>query len=549
MSSFRIRPVAVVLGCCLFFGGIGSAQSDELGEIDFPSSGSPNAQPDFLRGVLLIHSFEYDDAAEAFRAAQEKDPDFSLAYWGEALTHFHPLWQEEDVAAAQEVLSRLGATPEERRKKTPTERERGFLNCVEVLFGEGPRREQHRAYADALGRLSEKFPDDLEVAAFHAIAILGTTFGVREPRTYMRAAAVAERVYERNPNHPGALHYLIHSYDDPVHAPLGLRQARRYAKVAPAAAHALHMPSHIYVALGYWEESAASNEDSSAAADARRKRKKLSLDARGYHSLFWLMYTYIQQGRIQAAKVLLDQMQKDAAEAETKRTRYHLAAMRAAFVVGVEDFGPPAEIEVPLDELGLHVAAGDRFVVGAALIAKGKLSEASLVLKDLEKRIAELDAADIPDGAVGCCLPGTKSYTYTDPPGRTAARIMRTQLEALFLRARGEQEKALDLLAEAAVMEDGLGFDFGPPVVVKPAHELLGEILIELGRASEAKTEFEKALARAPRRSLSLRGFLRAATVSGDLEAASEAREDLRRVWRHADSAYAPARDLEANAD
>src|SRR5690606_15789431 len=169
--------------------------------------------------------------------------------WGEALTHHHPIWMEQDRDAALAALDALATSPEARLALAPTEREKDYLRTLDVLFGEGEKEARDDAYAEAMAALAARYPDDLDAAAFHALALLGTAHEGRDFATYMRAAAVAEAVFDRNPRHPGAAHYLIHAYDDPVHAPPGLRPARAYAEIAPDASHALHMPSHIYVAL------------------------------------------------------------------------------------------------------------------------------------------------------------------------------------------------------------------------------------------------------------------------------------------------------------
>jgi tetratricopeptide (TPR) repeat protein len=269
----------------------------ELGTIDFPNSGSPEAQEAFARGALLLHSFEYEDAREAFREARRQDPGFALAAWGEAMTHNHPLWREQDRDAALAALAELGSTPEKRFSKAPTAREKGYLRAVETLYGEGDKVSRDRAYEQAMEELATAHPEDLEARAFWALSILGTAQGVRDFGTYMRAGAVAEEVFAVNPRHPGAAHYLIHSYDDPVHAPLGLRAARVYAEIAPAATHAQHMISHIYVALGRWQESVAANVKSYQVSVERAEQKNLGVDARNYHALHWLQYSHLQLPR------------------------------------------------------------------------------------------------------------------------------------------------------------------------------------------------------------------------------------------------------------
>jgi tetratricopeptide (TPR) repeat protein len=237
----RIVIALMPAALCTLFASAAVAQHADLGRLEFTNSGAPEAQEAFTRGVLLLHSFEYADAAEAFRKAQQLDPGFAMAYWGEAMTYNHSLWGEQDREAAWQVLKRLGQTQEARLAVAPTEREKKYLTAVEILYGEGTKLERDIAYAEAMRRLSERYPADDEAKAFYAVALLGTAHDGRDHTIYMRAAAQAEEVFRANPRHPGAVHYLIHSYDDPVHAPLGLRAARAYSDIAPAASHAQHM--------------------------------------------------------------------------------------------------------------------------------------------------------------------------------------------------------------------------------------------------------------------------------------------------------------------
>ena len=185
-----------------------AAQPRNLGRIDFPTSGSPEAQKHFIQGMLLLHSFEYPDAKEEFQAASKLDPKFTMAYWGEALTHTHPLWMQKDVKAAREALAKA--------PQAPTERENDYLRAAEILYGEGDKLSRDLAYAAAMGRMRDKYPNDLEAASLYALALMGSCQFDRNTAVYMKAAAVAEEVFARNPEHPGAIHYLIHAYDDPV---------------------------------------------------------------------------------------------------------------------------------------------------------------------------------------------------------------------------------------------------------------------------------------------------------------------------------------------
>ena len=512
---WKLLPIAVIIAALL---PPAAAQSSSLGHIEFPTSGSPETQEHFHKGALLLHSFEFDDAREEFEKAHEIDADFAMAYWGEALTHNKLLWGQEDQKAGQAALEKLAPTAEARLAKAPTDREKGYLRAVEAFFfGKGDKKARSQAYADSMGQLARQFPADLDAASFYAVAILGTSDAGRDFRIYMRAAGIVEEVFAKNPQHPGAVHYLIHSYDDPVHAPLGLRAARVYAKIAPAAAHALHMPSHIFVALGMWNETASSNEDSWAAADARVKRKGLTIEDRSYHALWWLHYTYLQQGRYQEAEKLLQVMEEDVAQLSVPITRRHLAAMRAAHVVETRQWNT-ANRAADLDLSGIREeqAAAHWFAGGMAAAKKGDLKMARDALAALQKRA----------GAV------SKSY----PSLRQAGQAMALQLQALIALARGDQNKALHFIKQAAAVEDKMPLAYGPPSPVKPSHELFGELLLEFNKPAEARKEFERALELAPRRALSLLGLARAAAEAGDAAASKNAYRELQDVWSQADN-------------
>ena len=515
----RRLPGALIVAALLVAAILPAAalQSSSLGRIDFPTSGSPEAQVHFHKGALLLHSFEFDDAREEFEKAHRIDADFALAYWGEAMTHNYLLWGQEDQKAGQAALEKLAPSAEARLKKASTEREKGYLRAVEAFFfGKGDKKARSQAYSDALGRLAHQFPDDLEAASFYAVSILGTS-GERDFRTYMRAAGIAEEVFAKNPQHPGAVHYLIHSYDDPVHAPLGLRAARVYAKIAPAAAHALHMPSHIFVALGMWNETAASNVDSWAAADARVKRKGLTIEDRSYHALWWLHYTYLQQGRYREAEKQLQIMEEDVAQLSVPITRRHMAAMRAAHVVETRQWDA-ANRAADLDLSGVkgEQAVGHWFASGMAAAKKGDVGVARQALATLQEKA----------GAAA------KSYASQ----RQAGRAMELQLRSLIALAGGDNKKALQLIKQATAVEDEMPLSYGPPSPVKLSHELFGELLLEAGRPAEARDEFERALERAPRRALSLLGLARAAARAGDTAASKNAYRELQDVWNQADS-------------
>ena len=560
----------------------------ELGTIDFPTSGSAAAQPLFIKGVLLMHSFEYDDAREAFVEAQKADPGFAMAYWGEAMTFNHAVWQRTSPDLAKAALAKLAATPDARRVRAPTEREKDWLGAVERLFGAGEKRVRDLAYADAMKRMHDKYPADDEVTSFYALAILGTSHGGRDFSIYMRAAALDEQVYAKNPQHPGAAHYLIHAYDDPVHAPLGLRHADAYSKIAPAASHALHMPSHIYVAMGMWDESAAINERSVKAADARREAKKLDVDERGFHALLWLVYSYTQQGRYEDARGTLAQIEAAATESGSERTRSHLALARAAWLIETRKWG---EAKAPVMSKGLpkDAAIADLFAIGFAGIRSGNRAAAANAMEQMAALMQEAPVNGAPVRSAPSAAPARPGITPivpgpravpapgTQPPGTQAPgtkppapqaheahqapgavglptagaagdprvpQVMAQQLEAALLFAQGRREEALVLARQAAVVEAGLSFEFGPPVPVKPANELVGEMLMDLRRPREAIEAFQLSLKRTPRRTLSLLGLARASMAAKDIATAQRAYGELRDIWKKADKTLPELKEL-----
>jgi tetratricopeptide (TPR) repeat protein len=476
---------------------VGTAHADErLGRIAFPNSGNAAAQPHFIRGVLLLHSFEFDDAAEAFREAKKADPGFALAYWGEALTYTHPLWRYQNRDAGLKVLAELGPTPEARLAKAPTPRERDYLAALDVLYGTGEQAEVLGNYARAMAALSATYPDDDEARAFHALAILATNVERRDFAVDARAAAIAEDIFLRNQEHPGALHYLIHAYDNPMLAPLGLRPARRYGRIAEHAAHALHMTSHIFLALGMWDDSVAANEASFAASKARLERKGLGPNENGFHAYLWLAYSFLQQGRLADARRVVAHTYELLGEAKTRRVGYHYAYARAHLTVDGELWRelPPegdASLVPPAPK------AASLFANGLAASRRGDVPAA-------EAALAQLQALSLSGGREAHHGPPP---TALSPAEREGIAVTTLQLRGVVSLAKGDREGGFALLQEAAKAEDVMPYEYGPPFPVKPSRELLAEALLEAGRSAEAAEQFRLALKRNPGRALSLRGL------------------------------------------
>jgi hypothetical protein len=523
MRVTKVWKVAVLAGFFFCAAVLARAQTGQLGKIDFPTSGAPAAQAEFIRGALLLHSFEYEDAREAFQRAEKLDRNFAMAYWGEAMTFNHPLWMERNADAARAALAKLAPTPEARLAKAPTEREKGYLRAVEALYADGDKASRDLAYAQAMRELHERFPTDENAACFYALSLLGQTEGVRDFRIYMRAAAILEEIFAKYPEHPGAIHYLIHCYDDPTHAPLGVRAARVYAQIAPAASHAQHMISHIYIALGDWNAVVAANEKAVAVSEDRLRRRGEPLSGRSHHALHWLEYAYLQQGRFREARAKLETMAEDARKNGSAGNRSYYATMRAGYIVETQDpsNAPPS--------LGGSASAMDLFGTGWNAVLAGDLEGA-------RKALAEMNSLPQSGSSPGGYMAQMNMGGAGAPRDATVARILRDELEAGILLKESKEAEAQALLEKAAAAEDGLSFEFGPPEIVKPTHELLGELLLQSRRPAEARKQFELALSRAPRRSLSLLGAARAAAQSGDAAAAQRLYAELREIWRNADA-------------
>ncbi|NOT47060.1 MAG: hypothetical protein HOP17_04840 [Acidobacteria bacterium] len=476
-----------------------SGDKVDLGEIDFPTSGSPEAQKYFVKGVLLLHSFEYDAARRAFIDAQQADKDFALAYWGEAMTYDHPIWPENDRGGAAAALAKLAATPAARREKAKTEREKMYLDAVEKLFGEGDATARAAAYSDAMAELTRSFPDDLEARAFYSLSILGLTRINRNTENYMRAASIAETIYEKNPRHPGALHYLIHAYDDPVHAPLGLRAARIYGSIARSASHAQHMPSHIFFALGMWEESIKANTDSMKTAR--------DSGGGGYHALHWLQHSYLQLGKFDDAARTLAILEEDNKRSPTNYARTHLAMCRATMLVETRGAAPSATME-QVSSSGINsisAFSNHDLAIGLEFVRRKDAASAPQSLESLRSRSEAARSKVVADGSVD-------RYSNVPRSDIEAALVIEKILEASIDYVVGDREGAVKKIVATAEAEDKLIFEYGPPAIVKPAWEAAGEMLLEMGRKAEAADAFRRALKRYPNRRLSNEG-LRLATT------------------------------------
>ncbi|MEK6409077.1 MAG: tetratricopeptide repeat protein [Acidobacteriota bacterium] len=509
-----------------------TAQQTKLGKVQFPTSGSEKAQVHFLRGLAALHSFWFEEALDEFRESTKIDPDFVMGYWGEAMAYNHPLWAEQDTEAARKTLAKI------KDGSKTTARERAYVDAVRALYGPGDKLARDKAYSAAMEKLYRNSPDDLEAACFYSLSLLGTVRpGDKGFGRQTLAGAIAFDVYQKNPDHPGAAHYIIHSFDDPEHAILALPAARRYAEIAPEAHHARHMPAHIFLQLGMWPEAAASNESAWAVSNAWVKRKGLPISARDYHSLHWLEYVYLQQGRYAKAEELLSMKRSDVEQAKNDAgvARYN-QDMAVAFVVETERWDLVVKLfgaggDSSAEGMAGHAAhnappapaTGRRrsnqslpvFIRGMAAAKTGSTEapQYSAQLQALTKQLSE----------------GGESYAAK------SAEIMHHEISAMVHASKGNYDQAIELMKRASAIEEEMSPPSGPPSLIKPSHELFGEILLSASRPKEAARQFETSLLRQPNRARSLLGAARAAAKMGDTKAALETYSKLIRQWSKAD--------------
>ena len=507
------------------------AAQNKYGKVAFANSGSAAAQPAFLLGLALLHDFEYPQAAPSFREAQKIDPDFVMAYWGEAMSYTHPVWYQQDLAAARAVLQRLGSTPAERAAKAKSDRERAYLHTIEVLYGDGSKEDRDDKYADAMAALHQRYPDDVDATAFYALALLGTSHNGRDTATYMRAAALLEDLFLTHPDHPGVLHYLIHSYDDPVHAPLGMRAARLYGTVAPEADHALHMTSHIFVAMGMWDDVVEANEAAVRITGVLRAASPSPLVCGHYP--FWLTYGYLQQGRIELAKEIVKRCYQGVSTA-TQPPWGGFIGVRSRYLLDTEDWSGDVAALVASPSQPAAVFTHE-FTNAFSAIRRGDLASARASLARMRTTRQSIEeSAGKPADPAHAGMPGM-SLPPVDPVALGRLRILYDEIAALIRDKEGAPEEAVKLLQAAAAFEETLPFEFGPPSIDKPAYELLGEVLLAANRPIDARAAFEKALARTPERTAALAGLMRSAAASGDARKAAELKARLHAIWRRAD--------------
>ena len=483
------------------------ADGSTLGTVRFPTSCTPEAQPLLERGLALLHHMNYIKARDTFMQATEIDAECAIAYWGAAMTHVHPLWPDtilpDAQVAGQELLNKATDA------KHSSDRELAYIDALQGYYRENNRSELERlrAFEDGWASAHESNPDDLEASLFYALALTSTAASTDKTFTKQKmAGAIAEKVKQNIPQHPGAHHYIIHAYDNPVLAENALDTARNYDDVAPENTHALHMTSHIFTRRGLWPESITFNRRAANAALERTPTGEVSLHY--LHALDYLAYAFLQQANdLEADAVLKELSELEAPFQNHAATAYAFAAVPVRLGLDRRNWelasqASPGWPQVIKWEQYPHLIAIPEFARALGSAKQGDFATAQEAISELE--ILQEQAASL-----------NMAYDW----GIQVA-IQKTAAEAWLAFEQGDQAKALDLMRQAAEMESSTDKNPVTPSEVLPARELYGDMLLATGDYAAALTEYEATLDRSPNRFYSLYGAGRAAELSDDSETA-----------------------------
>jgi tetratricopeptide (TPR) repeat protein len=495
--------------------------SEKLGQVHFKVSCNPRAQRQFNRAVAWLHSFEYEEAEKAFTEVTVTDARCGMGYWGIAMSNYHTIWAPPSAAQLQQGTAAL-----ERAKivGARSQRERDYIAALSVFYHDADKLD-HRArtfaYSEAMKQLHQRYPSDDEAGVFYALTLIATGMMVHD-NSYARekqAAQILNRVLAREPQHPGVTHYLIHSYDYPALAHLALPAARRYAKIAPASAHARHMPSHIFTRLGLWQEAIKSNLAAAAAARDFAVRNHLTgaWDEQ-LHAMDYLAYAYLQSGQDKEAKGVLDELHKiHSVEPETFKVAYAASAIPARYALERRRWSEAAKLSLPRNK---SVTAVDSPAV---------IYLASFPWQQFPWALAHLHFAR----AIGAARTGDTASAREEIEKLEGIRqalvavkgdydwakqvdIERLVASAWLAQAEGHDDDALRQMRAAADLDDTTEKHPVTPGAILPAREQLGELLFELKQPAAALREYETSLRNAPNRFNGLYGAARAARLASD---------------------------------
>ena len=513
----------------------------QLGKLVFETTCRANADSLFQSGLGWLHSFEYEQAARVFTEAAAADPGCAIAHWGVAASYYHPLWAPPSTAELEKASSAL-VRAQAAGAKSP--RERDYIAAL-ASFYHDHRKLDHKtralSYSAALEQLHRRYPSDREAAVFYALSLVAAGTMDEDPQftNEKTAGAILNQVLAQAPDHPGVAHYLIHSFDYPQLAELALPAARRYASIAPASPHAQHMPSHIFVRLGLWDEAIRSNLASEAAARALAKAQGLpDSSSERLHAMDYLAYGYLQTGQdLQARRVLAQLNSIQRADPPTFAVAYAATAIPARLVLERRMWREAGSLELPDNVRNL--APLDQFqwaeahIHFARAVGAARSGNAVNARDELSKLAALEEAISVPAG----------TYDW-----RTQVSIQRQIAEAWLAYAERRNDDAVRIMKAAADLDDASEKHPVTPGAILPAREQLGELLTELGQPAAGLAEYEASLKRAPRRLAGLYGAARAAKRAGDLTKARSYYSQLARQTAAGEGARPEVEEARASA-
>ena len=515
------------------------SHAPQLGKLSFQTSCNAAADALVKQGLGWLHSFEYEQSARSFSAAASADRGCAIAHWGVAMSYYHPLWAPPNKAELEKGSAAVAAA---REASTASEREKAYIDAIGSFYRDSDRLDHKTralAYSAAMEQLHKRYPEDREAAVFYALSLVAAGTMDKDPQFAKErtAGAILNAVLAQEPDHPGVAHYLIHSFDYPALADLALPAARRYAGIAPASPHAQHMPSHIFVRLGLWDEAIESNLASEAASRSHAKMLGLpDSSSERLHAMDYLAYAYLQTGQDEKAdRVLADLNEIKRADPPVFSVAYAATAIPARLALERRQWRDAASLELKDNVRGLapleQFKWGQAHVHFARAIGAARSGDIAAAKRELAKLGAIEQAIEV--------APGTYDW-------RTQVSIERQIAHAWLAHAEGRNEEAVRLMRGAADLDDSSEKHPVTPGAVLPAREQLGDLLAELGRPAEAIGEYEASLKRAPRRLAGLYGAARAARLAGDAAKAARYYADLVELTKSSDGARAEVKEARA---
>ena len=472
---------------------LSAAPPDQLGNVNFPTSCTAEVQPTIEKGVALLHSFQYKESEKTFSAAATREPKCAIAHWGKAMALFHQLWDFPDDKTLKEGRKDIEKA---QKLRSANPREQGFINAAAAFYQKKSKMthaERTQAYSSALEKLHAQSPGDVEISAFYALSLVSLADeDVDTTENLKKAISILDPLLQQHPDHPGVAHYMIHATDRPEFAAQGLEAARRYAAIAPDSSHALHMPSHIFVRLGLWEDSVTSNIAATASAAHAAEMHQAEFHYQT-HAIDFLSYSYLQSGQEAKARELIEHTSHVVGASEEDKAD-HRAYLAARTALELHRWKEAAALPLPAIRKNWSDTTYWTRAIGAA--RSGDVAGAESDVKELTQLVAEREKRSKKSG-----------YTVS-----TEKATDLREAEAWLAFAKGKSDEALQELRAAADRQDKNG---GESVGI-PAREMLADMLLELKRPAEAIAEYKTVLKNSPNRFDGLLGAARSAQASGD---------------------------------